>query len=86
MEKQKKLLALIEQEYEEFCAIPIGEYRKVADKKSFINGLMTAARVIGVSYESLSEIVDAPPKITPTHLDEQFLVPTYIRNRVDIEL
>ncbi len=61
--------------------------RRNVIKKHFINGLMTACRVVGISFEELNTIIEQMPK-KPIFkdLDEQLSVPTYVRNRVDIKL
>ncbi|EKF9373183.1 hypothetical protein O1B80_003442, partial [Vibrio cholerae] len=66
---------------------PDNEQQKKRDKKQFINGLMTACRVVGISFEELNSIIEQMPK-RPIFkdLDEQLSVPTYVRNKVDIKL
>ncbi|CAM2861140.1 hypothetical protein [Vibrio rarus] len=85
MESTKvKLLTLLKQEYGEYCAIPVSEVQKKSDKKSFINGLMTASRVVGVSFEELNEIVGANTGASFVNVDDTLAIPTYIRNKVEI--
>ncbi|HAS6506016.1 TPA: hypothetical protein NGR73_004566 [Vibrio parahaemolyticus] len=88
MDLQKaELLALLSQECEIYSSIPASEKLQKRDKKHFINGLMTAGRVVGISYDELSAIIDSVPK-SPIFkdLDEQLSIPTYIRNNVDIQI
>ncbi|CAE6946190.1 hypothetical protein ACOMICROBIO_GDFFDHBD_03349 [Vibrio sp. B1REV9] len=88
MELQKaELLALLSKECEVYSSIPASEKSQKRDKKHFINGLMTACRVVDISYDELSTIIDSMPK-SPKYkdLDEQLSIPTYIRNKVDIQL
>ncbi|EGQ9152944.1 IS3 family transposase, partial [Vibrio parahaemolyticus] len=65
--------------------IPASDKLQKRDKKYFINGLMTACRIVGISYEELSTIIDSMPK-SPTFkdLDEQLLIPTYQKWVTDI--
>ncbi|EHR5764870.1 TPA: hypothetical protein ACMD08_004498 [Vibrio parahaemolyticus] len=88
MDLQKaELLALLSQECEIYSSIPASEKLQKRDKKHFINGLMKACRVVGISYEELSAIIDSMPK-SPRFkdLDEQLSIPTYIRNNVSIQI
>lgn len=79
--KQAELLALLTQQYREYCAIPLDEIQQKRDKKSFINGLMAASRVVGISYEQLNEIVGANADV---NLDNKLEIPTYIRHKIVI--
>ncbi|EPF7755504.1 hypothetical protein ACSVMW_004575 [Vibrio parahaemolyticus] len=88
MDLQKaELLALLTQECEIYSSIPSSDKLQKRDKKHFINGLMTACRVVDISYDELSAIIDSMPK-SPTFkdLDEQLSIPTYIRNNVSIQI
>ncbi|EJL6980270.1 hypothetical protein V5H21_15330 [Vibrio cholerae] len=84
---KEELLALLSKECDSYASIPDSEQQKKRDKKHFINGLMTACRVVGISFEELNTIIEQMPK-KPIFkdLDEQLSVPTYVRNRVDIKL
>ncbi|HGF5030959.1 TPA: hypothetical protein ACF31M_004572 [Vibrio parahaemolyticus] len=88
MDLQKaELLALLSQECEIYSSIPASEKLQKRDKKYFINGLMTACRVVGISYDELSAIIDSMPKSSMfKDLDEQLSIPTYIRNNVSIQI
>ncbi|WP_455294127.1 hypothetical protein [Vibrio parahaemolyticus] len=88
MDLQKaELLALLSQECEIYSSIPSSEKLQKRDKKHFINGLMTACRVVGISYDELSAIIDSMPKSSMfKDLDEQLSIPTYIRNNVSIQI
>ncbi|EIT7126156.1 IS3 family transposase [Vibrio parahaemolyticus] len=68
-----------------YSSIPASDKLQKRDKKYFINGLMTACRIVGISYEELSTIIDSMPK-SPTFkdLDEQLLIPTYQKWVTDI--
>ncbi|HCG7189822.1 TPA: hypothetical protein NJ329_004522 [Vibrio parahaemolyticus] len=85
MESKAELLALITQEYGDYCEIPASEVQEKREKKSFINGLMTASRVIGVSFDELNEIVGADTEPKFESLDDKLSVPTYIRNNIELE-
>lgn len=85
MESRAELLALLTQEYCYYCEIPASEVQKKCEKKSFINGLMTASRVIGISFDELNEIVGANTESTFESLDDKLAIPTYIRNKIEIE-
>ncbi|KDO14927.1 hypothetical protein DP83_14855 [Vibrio metoecus] len=84
---KEDLLILLSKECELYASIPDNEQQKKRDKKQFINGLMTACRVVGISFEELNSIIEQMPK-RPIFkdLDEQLSVPTYVRNKVDIKL
>ncbi|EPC6137760.1 hypothetical protein ACR0WA_003713 [Vibrio cholerae] len=84
---KEELLILLSKECELYVSIPGNEQQKKRDKKQFINGLMTACRVVGISFEELNSIIEQMPK-RPIFkdLDEQLSVPTYVRNKVDIKL
>ncbi|WP_045401125.1 hypothetical protein [Vibrio hyugaensis] len=84
MESKAELLALLSQEYFEYLEIPASEAQQKREKKSFINGLMTACRVIGVSFDELNEIVGANTASKFESLDDKLAIPTYIRNQVEL--
>ncbi|MGR5239172.1 hypothetical protein [Vibrio alfacsensis] len=82
-----ELLALLSKECEIYSSIPASEKLQKRDKKHFINGLMTACRVVGISYEELSTIIDSMPKNPKfKDLDDLLSIPTFIRNGVDVQL
>ncbi|EIA3114598.1 hypothetical protein K7D17_003592 [Vibrio cholerae] len=84
---KEELLTLLSKECELYVSILDSDEQKKRDKKHFINGLMTACRVVGISFEELNPIIEQMPK-RPIFkdLDEQLSVPTYVRNKVDIKL
>ncbi len=51
MAKHSELLSLIKLEYMDYRAVPLMEYQQEQEKTQFINGLMTAARAVGISYD-----------------------------------
>ncbi|WP_194435709.1 hypothetical protein [Vibrio fluminensis] len=84
MESKAQLLAIITQEYGDYCEIPASEVQQKRDKKSFINGLMTAARAIGVSFDELNEIIGTNTKSKFKSLDDKLAIPTYLRNNIEL--
>lgn len=88
MESQKsELFALLSKECVEYSEIPTSEYQKKRDKKNFINGLMTACRVVGISFEELSVITESIPQQPKfKNLDEKLAIPTFVRNKVELKL
>ncbi|OEE67474.1 hypothetical protein A1OO_17145 [Enterovibrio norvegicus FF-33] len=85
--QKMELLTLLSKECEAYASIPTSEDRKKREKKCFINGLMTACRVVGISFEELATIVESMPKQAAFNdLDEQLAIPTYVRNKLDIKL
>ncbi|BAC94586.1 conserved hypothetical protein [Vibrio vulnificus YJ016] len=84
MESKAELLALLTQEYRDYCEIPVSEVQQKREKKSFINGLMTACRVIGISFDELNEIVGVNTESKFETLEEKLEIPTYIRNKIEI--
>nr|WP_319537148.1 hypothetical protein [uncultured Vibrio sp.] len=82
-----ELLAILTKECELYSSIPASELQQKRDKKYFINGLMVACRVAGVSFEELNLIIKSMPKQSKfKDLDEQLSIPTYVRNNVEIKL
>ncbi len=84
---KEELLALLTKECELYSSIAAIEQQQKRDKKCFINGLMTACRVVGISFEELNAIIELmpqQPKFKDT--DEQLSIPTYVRNNVEIQL
>ncbi|MGR5133631.1 hypothetical protein [Vibrio alfacsensis] len=85
--KKSELLALLSKECVEYSEIPTSESQIKRDKKHFINGLMTACRIVGISFEELSAITESIPQQTKfKDLDEKLAVPTYVRNKVELKL
>lgn len=83
----EELLALLTKECRLYSSIPASEQQQKRDKKCFINGLMTACRVVGISFEELNSIVESMPQQTKfKDIDEQLSIPTYVRNNVEIKL
>ncbi|KXF82834.1 hypothetical protein [Enterovibrio coralii] len=84
-EQQKALLDLLTKECDAYCLIPESELDLKRDKKHFINGLMTASRVVGISYEELNKIIENMPASKFSSLEEKLAIPAYLRNNVDIK-
>lgn len=83
-EKSKsEFLALLKSEYELYCSMPSSSVQIKNDKKQFINGLMTASRIFGVSFEELKEIIysDSFDSLSDERLD----IPPFIRNGIKIK-
>jgi len=84
---KEELLALLTKECELYSSIPASEQQQKRDKKCFINGLMTACRVVGISFEELNAIIELMPQQPKLKdIDEQLSIPTYVRNNVEIQL
>ncbi|NOH82103.1 hypothetical protein F0231_20525 [Vibrio sp. RE86] len=82
---KEELLTILKKECELYSSIPANEQQRKRDKKCFINGLMTACRVVGISFEELNLIIETMPKQPQFRdLDEQLSIPTYVRNNVEI--
>ena len=86
MEASKEaLLAVLTNECELYSSIPASEQQQKRDKKCFINGLMAACRVVGISFEELSSIIESMPQQPKFQdIDEKLSIPTYVRNNVEI--
>ena len=83
---KNELLALLTTEYEAYSLIPASEPQQKRDKKCFINGMMTACRVVGISFEELSAIIATMPQQPKrTDSDAQLSIPAYIRNNVQLK-
>ncbi|OCH69559.1 hypothetical protein A6E00_08580 [Vibrio diabolicus] len=80
MSKHPELLTLIEQEFIDYRGIPMSDSQRKHEKKQFINGLMTAARVVGITYDELNVIVEAHPPAS-LHNEDELSIPAYIRNK-----
>ena len=84
---KEELLALLTKECRLYSSIPASEQQQKRDKKCFINGLMTAYRVVGISFEELNAIIELMPQQPKFKgIDEQLSIPTYVRNNVEIQL
>ncbi|EGR0050345.1 hypothetical protein EJ063_19990 [Vibrio aquaticus] len=84
--RKEELLAVLTKECELYSSIPASEHQQKRDKKCFINGLMTACRVVGISFEELNAIVESMPQQPKfKDIDEKLSIPTYVRNNVDIK-
>ncbi len=77
--QQSELLDLITKEFRAYRTIPVGELQHKHDKKQFINGLMTAARVIGINYDELNAIFESMPAME--FKKDDFITPAYIREK-----
>ncbi|EGA65420.1 hypothetical protein [Vibrio brasiliensis] len=85
--RKKELLAVLTKECEIYSSIPASEQQQKRDKKCFINGLMTACRVVGVSFEELNAIIESMPQQPKfKDIDEKLSIPTYVRNNVEIKV
>ncbi|MCG9727737.1 hypothetical protein [Vibrio brasiliensis] len=85
--RKKELLAVLTKECEIYSSIPASEQLQKRDKKCFINGLMTACRVVGVSFEELNAIIESMPQQPKfKDIDEKLSIPTYVRNNVEIKV
>ncbi len=76
-------------EFKEYCQIPSDEPQVKKEKKQFINGLMKAARIFGVSFDELNAVIESEKRNAghthPLFNPKDFIdIPTYIRNRVNI--
>lgn len=81
MSKHPELLTLIEQEFIDYRGIPMMDSQRKHEKKQFINGLMTAARVVGITYDELNTIVEAHPPASIQYHEDELSIPAYIRNK-----
>lgn len=75
MDKQVFLDYLREQ-FDDYQATPVSRMSEHAEKKQFINGLMTASRFFDVSYEELQALAPKEVEGKTDFLD----IPTYVRN------
>ncbi|CAH0525990.1 hypothetical protein VHP8226_01472 [Vibrio hippocampi] len=76
--QRNELMEVIEQAFIDYHTMTTDDITTKREKKQFIDGLMTAARVIGVHYEEL----DALTKAVPIMLQRQpidMTTPAYIR-------
>ncbi len=80
--QQSELLDLITKEFRAYRAIPIEEVQHKHDKKQFINGLMIAARVVGINYDELNAIVESMPAME--FKEDDFITPAYIREKLSV--
>ncbi|WP_394142900.1 hypothetical protein [Vibrio chagasii] len=80
-EYQSELLAFIEEEFQKYNLMPIDNSQAKRDKKEFINGLMTAARVVGVGYDELNLIVKSTTRGGVKSIEYDLSTPAYIRQK-----
>lgn len=80
-EYQSELLAFIEEEFQKYNLMPIDNSQAKRDKKEFINGLMTAARVVGVGYDELNLIVKSTTRGGVKGIEYDLSTPAYIRQK-----
>lgn len=73
-----ELLIFIEQQFNEYRLIPKKNTQEKSEKKAFINGLMTAARIVGISYDELNVIVEST--CIEREESDDLSIPAYIRN------
>ena len=76
---QSELLKLIEQEFHNYSLISMSSTQDKHEKKAFINGLMTAARVVGVGYDELNAIVQSTVSSGDKERCNDLSIPAYIR-------
>lgn len=84
---KENLLIVLKKECKLYSSIPECEQQQKRDNKNFINGLMTACRIAGISFEDLNLIIESmlqPSKFKD--IGEQFAIPTYVRNEIEIKL
>lgn len=84
MEKAK-FLDYLSHEYHAYCAIPTSDPQHKREKKQFVNGLMTASRLFGVSIDELNAVIDSKPQPPYANIDEMLEIPTYIRQEIEIK-
>jgi|GEM_PF-2868728 len=87
----KTFLDYLRQEFEQYRQIPSYECEQLREKKAFINGLMTSAKIFGVSFEDLQEVVSSEAvnkvKVVPLSENDSILdVPTFIRPNIKVSL
>lgn len=84
---KKELLAALAKECELYSSIPASEQQQKREKKCFIYGLMTASRIMGITFEELNSIIESMPQQPKfKDMDERLSIPTYVRNNVEIKL
>lgn len=76
---QNELLEIIKKEFNEYRSISIAEKQRKHDKKQFINGLMVAARAVGISFDELNDIVESSQVGSSSIVIDDLSIPAYIR-------
>lgn len=79
-----EFLTYLSHELIQYNLIPNTDRTVKHAKKQFINGLMTASRYLGVSFEELQTMIDSQPSIEIEQsllagIDTYFDVPTVMR-------
>ncbi|GHA10779.1 hypothetical protein [Oceanisphaera arctica] len=87
--QKTEFLGYLSVEFQEYCQIPSEDIQEKQEKKQFINGLMKAARIFGVSFDELTAVVkseqpDAGPSFSVSSPEDIIKVPAYIRHGIDI--
>lgn len=83
MNIKNRLLDMVSKELEEYMSMPTGTLSE-QDKKQFINGVMTACRIAGISYSELEEVVqlegaESQDPLPSRTSNESLHIPTFIR-------
>ncbi|GEM78078.1 hypothetical protein [Vibrio superstes] len=84
MNNKQAFVDLLSEEYQQHLAIPATQSHKKRESKQFIRGLMTASRLLGVSFDELSEVVGCQSNQVSSN-EDMLEVPTYIRENIEIE-
>lgn len=88
---KQAFLKLLSDEFRTYYDLPLGERHKREQKRQYINGLMVASRLFGVSFEELDKVAkqshsqhaSAPGntrQYSPAELD-YLDIPAFIRNQ-----
>jgi len=77
--EKEAFLTYLKEQYQDYCNLPNCETQLRLQKKQFLKGLMTAARMFGVSYDALKKIVENQSSSNYETLEEMLEIPTYIR-------
>lgn len=82
--KKTEFLTYLSNEFRQYHLMPEADSVVKGEKKQFINGLMTASRYLGISFEELQTVIDSQPRIEIeqallSSIDTYFDVPTVIR-------
>jgi len=86
--KKTQFLTYLSNELMQYNLIPDADSVLKHDKKQFINGLMTAARYLGISFEELKIVIDSQPSIEieqslQASIERYFDVPTVMRTNAN---
>lgn len=86
-----EFLDYLRKEFEQYRQIPSHECERLREKKAFLNGLMTSAKIFGVSFDELQSVVDsaeanAVKAVTLSENESILDVPTFIRPDIKVTL